>query len=108
MVELLLPLLDDIDPSQGVRLLGVHASKLSLASGRSEPQTLFDLDDLATTDSAQSSTQRAMSAEHQWSDASQAVDSIVAKFGRHAITPASALGSDAVGENPFGPSGDDE
>lgn len=109
MVELLWPLLEDIDPSQGVRLLGVHASKLSLASERSEPQTLFDLDDLATTtDSAQSSTQRAMSAEHQWSDASQAVDSIVAKFGRHAITPASALGSDAVGENPFGPSGDDE
>jgi len=103
MVELLWPLFDDIDPSQGVRLLGVHASKLVSTDGRAEQQSLFDMDEFGSADSTASSTDRAVSVEHQWSEASQAVDSIVAKFGRSAIKPASSLGTDDAGENPFGP-----
>ena len=105
MVELLWPLLDDIDPSQGVRLLGVHASKLVSMTGRAEQQSLFDMDEFGGPSTTDSSTDRAVSVEQHWSEASQAVDSIVAKFGRSAIKPASSLGADDAGENPFGPAG---
>jgi len=103
MVEILWPLFDDIDPSQGVRLLGVHASKLVSTDGRAEQQSLFEMDEVVGGNPRESSTDRALSVEHQWSEASQAVDSIVAKFGRSAIKPASSLGADDAGENPFGP-----
>lgn len=107
MIELLGTLLEDVDPTQGVRLLGVHASKLVPAGSRAEQQSLFDTDEYSGTE-PESATDRAMSVEQQWSEATHAVDSIVAKFGRSAIKPASALGSDDPGENPFGPAGDTE
>jgi DNA polymerase-4 len=108
MIEMLWPLLEDVDPSQGVRLIGVHASKLVPASSHAEQQSLFDTAELSDGQHQESATDRALSVEQQWSDASHAVDSIVAKFGRSAIKPASALGADDAGENPFGPSGDTE
>ncbi len=108
MVEVLSSLLEDIDPSQGVRLLGVHASKLVDASGHGQQQTLFDVSESDSNSTDASSADRAASVEIQWSEASQAVDSIVAKFGRSAIRPASAIGSEDAGENPFGPKAVDE
>jgi DNA polymerase IV len=97
MVEALWPLLIDVDPSQGVRLLGVHASKLGSHSQHSMQPSLFD-DGLS-----EQSTGSPVDVEQHWTEASQAIDSIVAKFGRSAIKPASALGSDDPGVHPYGP-----
>ncbi len=91
-VAALAPLLRDVDPSQGVRLLGVHAQKLT------EPHLearLFDDGDSSVEE-----------VERQWSATSSAIDDIVGRFGRDAIRPASALGERAPGESPFGPDAD--
>jgi DNA polymerase-4 len=101
MVEALWPLLEGIDPAQGVRLLGVHASKLSLAGDQPHQPSLFD-DDIANQSGGSPEF-----VEQQWSDASQAIDSIVEKFGRSAIKPASSLGSEDPGNNPYGPANED-
>lgn len=95
MVAALDPLLASIDCSHGVRLLGVHAQKLSAETGRAP--RLFD----DGTDSVED-------IEEQWVPASRAVDSIVGKFGAGVIGPASALRQRRPGVNPFGPNAEDE
>lgn len=91
MVAALEPLLRSIDPGQGVRLLGVHAQKLT--TDPTVQDRLFDdggdsIEDIET----------------QWQPASRAVDSIVEKFGLDSIGPASGLGQRSrPGQNPFGP-----
>lgn len=92
MVAALEPLLANLDIAQGVRLIGVHAQKLS--DERSAPLTLFDLtgDGEATL----------ADIEEQWTPASRAVDSIVEKFGDGFIGPASALDRHRPGSHRFG------
>lgn len=95
MVAALEPLLAAIDCSQGVRLLGVHAQKLSEPVGGA--QRLFP----GESDAVEG-------IEEQWVPAARAVDSIVSKFGPGTIGPASTIEMHQPGENPFGPSVEDE
>ncbi len=90
MVAALDPLLASLDISQGVRLLGVHAQKLSAETGRTP--RLFEDDSDSIED-----------IEEQWVPASRAIDSITDRFGEGVIGPASALDSRRPGYQPFGP-----
>lgn len=92
MVAALEPLLAAIDISQGVRLLGVHAQKLS--EERPGALTLFDTHIEGEINLAD--------IEEQWVPASRAVDSIVEKFGEGVIGPASSLDAPRPGANRFG------
>jgi DNA polymerase-4 len=94
MVAALEPLLASLDCAQGVRLLGVHAQKLSTETGRSP--RLFD-DGGDTVEDI----------EEQWVPASRAIDSIVDKFGAGVIGPASAMDKRRPGDSPFGPNSED-
>lgn len=94
MVAALEPLLAGIEPGQGVRLLGVHAQKLSVG-GEAVPRLFEDDSD------------NVESLEREWSQASRAVDSIIDKFGKGSIGPASVMGQRVrPGEAPFGPQED--
>lgn len=93
MVAALEPLLATIDPGQGVRLLGVHAQKLTV--GAEVVPRLFEDDDDPVE-----------SLERGWEPANRAVDSIVEKFGDGSIGPASILRRRRPGSTPFGPEGD--
>ena len=90
MVAALEPLLATLDCSQGVRLIGVHAQKLSEEALRAP--RLFDDGEGSLED-----------IEEQWQPASKAIDSIVDKFGAGTIGPASGMDRRKPGENPFGP-----
>ena len=92
MVAALEPLLTAVDISQGVRLLGVHAQKLS--EERAGALTLFDMSSEGEASLAD--------IEEQWVPASRAIDSIVEKFGEGVIGPASSLDSHRPGTNRFG------
>lgn len=94
MVAALEPLLASLDFSQGVRLLGVHAQKLSESTGGA--RRLFP-DEFDTVGGI----------EEQWVPAARAIDSIVDKFGPGTIGPASTIEMHQPGENPFGPSTED-
>ena len=95
MVAALEPLLAGIDPSQGVRLLGVHAQKLTVG-GAAVPGRLFDDEE-----------DEVESLEREWSGANRAVDAIVDRFGSGVIGPASVLGRGRPpGSTPFGPESD--
>jgi DNA polymerase-4 len=72
------PLLEAIDPSPGVRLLGVSASNFST---QSEQLSLDDLLDDRLDD------------HHQWQLAEETIDAIRKRFGSAAIGPASAVGA---------------
>jgi DNA polymerase IV len=76
IVSAVTPLLDAIDPSPGVRLLGVSASNFTSGSQQLSLDDLFEerLDD-----------------EHQWLLAEETVDAIRKRFGTAAIGPASAV-----------------
>jgi DNA polymerase-4 len=81
-------LLDRIDPSPGVRLLGVHVSHLADASARQ-----LSLDDVEAP---------------SWDDATSAVDAIRARYGEGAIVPASLAGPEGIrvkrrGDQQWGP-----
>jgi DNA polymerase-4 len=81
-------LLDHIDPSSGVRLLGVSVTGLSEDAG---VQLRFD--DIDTPD---------------WDDASRAIDDIRRRFGDDAIVPATLRGPDGIrvkrrGDQQWGP-----
>ena len=71
------PLLASIDPSPGVRLIGVHASNFG------EPAEQLSLDDLFTNPERAPAT--------DWTDASVAIDAIRERFGNSAIGPASTV-----------------
>ena len=71
------PLLATIDPSPGVRLLGVSASNFT---SRSQQLSLDDVLDARPDD------------EHQWLLAEETIDAIRKRFGASAIGPASAVG----------------
>jgi DNA polymerase-4 len=92
MVAALAPLLASLDVSQGVRLLGVHAQKLTEERGGT--LTLFDM--------AGEGEASVADIEEQWMPASRAVDSIVEKFGDGVIGPASSLDRHRPGANRFG------
>ena len=72
ILDILAPVLDGIDPSPGVRLLGVSSSNLGA------PTAQLTFDDVA--DDAP-----------DWSSATAALDSIRERFGDDAIGPASAV-----------------
>jgi len=95
IVGALTPLLDGVDPTPGVRLLGVSASKLTQAG----EQLSLNLDDPAGEPSAAS-----------WSQAEEVVDAIRGRFGSSSIAPASALDKRGVrvvrtGAQQWGPTG---
>ena len=81
IVAAVTPLLEAIDPSPGVRLLGVSASNFAGGSQQLSLDDLFDdrLDD-----------------EHQWLLAEETVDAIRKRFGTTAIGPASAVGDQGL------------
>ncbi|HLT17343.1 MAG TPA: DNA polymerase IV [Acidimicrobiales bacterium] len=81
-------LLARVDPTPGVRLLGVHVSGLVEGAARQ-----LSLDDLDAPD---------------WGPATEAIDAIRARYGATAIGPASLAGPDGVrvkrqGEQQWGP-----
>jgi DNA polymerase-4 len=81
-------LLDQIDPTPGVRLLGVSVS--GLVSGAARQLTFDD------------------AAGPSWHEASGAIDAIRSRFGDRAIGPASSVGPGGPrvpgqGDNPWGP-----
>ena len=81
-------LLARIDPTPGVRLLGVHVSQLSERSARQ-----LSLDDVGAP---------------SWDDATGAIDAIRSRFGAGAIVPASLAGSEGIrikrqGDQQWGP-----
>ena len=87
------PLLEAIDPSPGVRLLGVSASNFT---SQSQQLSLDDLLDERLDD------------EHQWLLAEETIDAIRKRFGASAIGPASAVGERGLrlvrrGAQPWGP-----
>ena len=90
MVAALEPLLAGFDPSQGVRLLGVHAQKLTVGS-ETVPRLFEDDEDPVEA------------LERDWEPANRAVDSIIDRFGQGSIGPASVLRSRRPGNTPFGP-----
>ena len=81
-------LLERIDPTPGVRLLGVHVSQLTEGAARQ-----LSLDDLDAP---------------SWDDATGAIDAIRARFGDGAIVPASLAGPEGIrvkrrGDQQWGP-----
>jgi DNA polymerase-4 len=81
-------LLARIDPTAGVRLLGVHVSQLAEGSARQ-----LSLDDVEAP---------------SWDDATGAIDAIRARYGADAIVPASLSGADGIrvkkrGDQQWGP-----
>lgn len=91
LLELLEPVLEAVDPSPGVRLLGVSGSNLGAPSAQ---LTFDDLDDQGP----------------DWDAATGALDEIRDRFGDDAIGPASSLSSTGVtpvrrGAQQWGPDG---
>jgi len=75
------PLLEAVDPSRGVRLLGVSASNFGSVAEQ------MSLDDLFES---------APAAEQEWQAAEETMDAIRNRFGSTAIGPASAVGADGL------------
>jgi DNA polymerase-4 len=83
-------LLDQVDPTPGVRLLGVSAS--NLADGAARQLTLDDV------------------GEPAWGDASRAIDEVRQRFGDGAVGPAALMGEHGLevkrrGDQQWGPRG---
>ncbi len=81
-------LLAGIDPGEGIRLLGVSASGLSVGGA---DQLAFDLGD-GLDDENQSATAR----EQSWHDVTAAVDAIRGRFGRSAVGSAAMVTDEGV------------
>jgi DNA polymerase IV len=75
------PLLDEVDLSAGIRLLGLAAAKFAI------PAEQLQFDDLHDPAAARAG---------RWSDASRAIDDVRERFGEAAIGPASALSSGRI------------
>ena len=73
------PLLANIDPTPGVRLIGIHSSNFG------EPAEQLTFDDLLAAP--------AVVSPQDWVDASAAIDAIRERFGSTAIGPASTVSS---------------
>ncbi len=81
------PLLENVDPSPGVRLLGVHASNFAEPNEQLSLDDLFDdtnRGDLARVGPGQPSAT-------DWTEATVAIDAIRERFGNGAIGPASTV-----------------
>lgn len=74
------PLAEGVDPTPGVRLLGISATNFAAVSEQLTLDSLFDEADTAGPEEA------------QWEAAESTVDAIRERFGRSAIGPASAVG----------------
>jgi DNA polymerase-4 len=103
MVKALDPVIEKIDPTIGIRLIGISVS------GFVEPVEQLSLLNFGGDGSEQSAGTARTSAdlEREWSPASQAVDEIREKFGKNSINPASSLaatGRRELGQSPWGPS----
>ena len=97
------PLLANIDPTPGVRLLGVHASNFG------EPVEQLRLDDLLGAPGDGPSD----APPADWTEASAAIDAIRERFGDTAIGPASTVSSRGIrivrkGAQQWGPDHDRE
>lgn len=84
IVAAVTPLLDAVDPTPGVRLLGVSASNFGAAA---EQLSMEDM--LAAAGAAPASAA-------EWQAAEQTMDAIRSRFGTTAIGPASAVGKDGL------------
>jgi DNA polymerase-4 len=80
IVQTVEPLLLAVDPSPGVRLLGVSASNFG------QPAEQLSLDDLFAADG-----DNAPAGEGEWQAAEETIDAIRTRFGSAAIGPASAV-----------------
>ncbi len=83
ILEAVGPLLAGVDPTPGVRLIGVHTSNFG------EPIEQLRLDELFSA--AAPTGQQVTTPAADWSDASAAVDAIRERFGTTAIGPASTV-----------------
>ena len=125
-------LLEAIDVSAGVRLLGVSVTALQARA--SAHQLVFDLDPHARPDAqgrtdphasvgpqgrapaagreeAEATGGRAARLQQQWSEVTAALDGVRRRFGRGAVGPASSVGADGMaiggrGSAQWGPSAD--
>ena len=95
MVAALEPLLAMLDYAQGVRLLGVHAQKLTEQS-EGIPRLFDDGGDTPED------------IEEHWKPASKAVDLIVDRFGAGMIGPVSGMNTRKPGQSPAGPVADED
>jgi DNA polymerase-4 len=92
-------LLDAVDVSPGVRLLGVGVSNLTPLGAESAEQLRFDVGGLPRPGSTQ---------PRSWREASGAVDAVRDRFGNGAVGPATLLGGDGLrlkrpGDTQWGP-----
>lgn len=93
MLRLIEPVLDEIECSAGVRLVGISAR--NFAEPLNQP-SLFDEGALST---------QASDLDAVWRDATTAIDEIREKFGMGAIRPARTLHTEREpGDSPWGPS----
>jgi DNA polymerase IV len=86
--QLAAALLASVDPGEGIRLLGVSASGLSVGGA---DQLAFDLGD-GLSEENQSATAR----EQSWHDVTAAVDAIRGRFGRTAVGSAAMVTDEGV------------
>jgi len=106
MVKALEPMLELIDPTVGVRLIGFSVSGLVEPV---EQLSLLGFDSLAQ-ESESGGGQTVADIDGHWSSASAAIDEIRKKFGRDAINPASSLTRPdrrELGQSPWGPNAND-
>ncbi len=81
IVKAIEPLLEAVDPSPGVRLLGVSASNFGSVAEQMSLDDLFD---------------SVPAAEQEWQAAEETMDAIRSRFGATSIGPASAVGADGL------------
>jgi DNA polymerase IV len=86
--------LASVDPSSGVRLLGVNVAQLVTRTGRHH-QLSFDEDATGTGDAGSSRV--------DWDGASHAVDEVRKRFGAASIGPASLVRTRADGRAGLAP-----
>jgi hypothetical protein len=96
-------LLANIDPSSGVRLLGISASNFAPSAGGDAGEQL-------TFDDLRDASEGAVSRAHDagWEVAEQTIDAIRGRFGQTVIGPASSVGARGLrvvrrGQQQWGP-----